>query len=346
MYFVASLACIIPVVGDTDGLESTLVSVLERRPDGCEVLVVLATAYQDPYDLKGEIQFLQVPAGASLVECVNLGISATRAPIIHLLAAGAEVDSGWIESALAHFDDPRVAAVTPVVFDSIDRERIVAAGVSCGRGGRRIVHSSMPKEGESPAASVGPVVQAAFYRKSALEAFGGGLPLDVGDDFTDVDLAESLSQANWHLKLEPNCRVFTSSIEKPSAGAFMSGLTAEHFYWRHFSVSGGIIGLFTHCLMAAGDLIRFKPLWKAPAQLLGRLAAVCQLGHYRKHRQLLVASRHDARAAEDQWQAMQKPTESDAKAATTTHRVDVPHKAIKPKSPSGQRRTYRQKKYH
>lgn len=342
-----SLACIIPVVGNTDGLESTLVSVLERRPDGCEVLVVLAAAYHDPYDLKGEIQFLQAPPGAGLVDCVNLGILATRAPIVHLLAAGSEVDSGWIERALEHFDDSRVAAVTPLVYDRMDRERIVAAGVSCGRGGRRILHHSMPIEDESSPVSVGPVVQAAFYRKSALEALGGGLPLDVGDDFADVDLAGSLRQANWHLKLEPNCRIFSSSIGKPPSGGFMSGRASERFYWRQYSEAGGLIGLLTHCLVVTRDLMRCKPLWKAPAEFLGRLAALCQLGLYRKYRQLVAASGQDARAAQDQRQAMQKVTENDSKAApTTTHRVDVPHKVIKPKSSSGQRRTYRQKKYH
>jgi GT2 family glycosyltransferase len=343
---VPSLACIIPVVGNTDGLESTLGSVLERRPDGCEVLVVLAAAYHDPYDLKGEIQFLQAPPGAGLVDCVNLGISATRAPIVHLLAAGSEVDSGWIERALVHFDDPRIAAVTPLVYDRIDRERILSAGVSCGRGGGRIVHHSMPMEDKSSPASVGPVVQAAFYRRSALEALGGGLPLDVGDDFADIDLAGSLRQANWHLKLEPSCRIFGSSIGKPLSGRFVSGRASERFYWRHFSEAGGLIGLFTHCLVVIGDLMRCKPFWKAPAELLGRLAAVCQLGFYRKYRQLVAASGQDARAAQDEWQAIQKLTESDSKAApTTTHRVDVPHKVIKPKSSSGQRRTCRQKKY-
>lgn len=52
-------ACIIPLVGNTEGLETTLVSVLERRPDGCEVLVVLNVPYHDPFGLQGEIQILE-----------------------------------------------------------------------------------------------------------------------------------------------------------------------------------------------------------------------------------------------------------------------------------------------
>lgn len=341
-----SLACIIPVTGNTEGLETTLVSVLERRPDSCEVLVVLDTPYHDPYDLQGEIQFLEAPPGAGLVACVNLGIAATSAPIVHVLAAGSEVDSGWIERALMHFDDPRVAAVTPLVYDRNDHERIVAAGVSFDQGGRRIVHRSMPTQSELSSARVGPVVQAAFYRRSALAAFGNGLPVDVGDEFADIDLAESLRQANWQLKLDPTCRVFASSIAKRLSRGFMSGRSSERFYWRHFREAGGFIGLFTRCLVIIRELARCKPLWKAPAELIGRLAALCQFDHYRKYRQLLAACGQDARAAQDQWQSMQKVTASDSKvASTTTHRVDVPHKGVKPKNSSNQRRTYRQKKY-
>ena len=66
-----SLACIIPVIGDTEGLETTLLSVLERRTDDCEVLVVLNSPYSDPYRLQGEIQFLQAPQGTGLVGCIN-----------------------------------------------------------------------------------------------------------------------------------------------------------------------------------------------------------------------------------------------------------------------------------
>ena len=61
-----SLACIIPVVGSTEGLETTLVSVLERRPEACEVFVVLNVPYHDPYHLQGEIQILQAPRGQGL----------------------------------------------------------------------------------------------------------------------------------------------------------------------------------------------------------------------------------------------------------------------------------------
>ncbi|MGH9642755.1 MAG: glycosyltransferase [Terriglobales bacterium] len=324
---------------NTDGLETTLLSVLERRPDGCEVLVVLNVPYNDPYGLQGEIQILQAPSGSNLVECINLGIFTTSAPIVHVLAAGYEVDTAWVERALKHFEDPRVAAVAPGVYYPMDRGTIIAAGVPCDGNRKRIVQRNVD---QSAAAPLAPTLQAAFYRRSALEAFGGGLPTAVGDKFADIDLAESLHQANWLLKSEPECRVFGSAGEDSIAGGFTSGFTAERFYWRH-SPPRGIMSRLTHLPQAITDSMRCKPLWKAPAELAGRLTAICQYRHYRRHRQMLATSTAAALAAQGDWLSMQKMTANNA--ASPTVRLDSPHAAIKPSRLEGQRRrTQRQRK--
>jgi hypothetical protein len=82
---VARLSIIIPVLGNLKRLEDTLVSVLENRPANCQVVVVLNQPYDDPYDLKAEVTFVQAVAGAGLVESVNRGLEAAEAPIVHLL---------------------------------------------------------------------------------------------------------------------------------------------------------------------------------------------------------------------------------------------------------------------
>ena len=190
MVLVARLSCIIPCTGNTEALERTLVSVLERRPDECEVLVVLTAPYDDPYKLEGEIQFVQAPAEAGLIGCLNLGIAAAKAPVVHLLASGLEVDTGWIERALAHFEDPRVAAVAPAIFDIADRGRLITA------------------ESNSP---VVPLLEAAFYRKAVLEA-AGGLPSGLGSR-ADVDFARALAEAGWQIVADRNCRVFAPASD-------------------------------------------------------------------------------------------------------------------------------------
>ncbi len=240
------LACIIPALGNTESLETTLVSVLERRPDDCEVLVVLNAPYADPYNLQGEVQFLQAGANADLISCLNLGIAETKAPIVHLLASGCQVDDAWIEQALPHFDDPRVAAVTPAIYDANNHQQLLAAGVGYRRGGRKTICRTLPQaDEESSLHSVGPLLQAAFYRKAALNAIGG-LPAGLGEQLADVDLALALRHARWQIELEPKCRVFAPAIEAPEANGFSTGLHAERLFWRHVPEVGGLVGLLAH----------------------------------------------------------------------------------------------------
>ena len=58
------LSIVIPVLGNVEGLEDTLVSVLENRPVDCQIVVVLNRPYDDPYDLKDEVCFVEAPPGA------------------------------------------------------------------------------------------------------------------------------------------------------------------------------------------------------------------------------------------------------------------------------------------
>jgi hypothetical protein len=206
---VARLACIIPCTGNTEALERTLVSVLERRPDECEVLVVLTAPYDDPYKLDGEIQFIQAPAESGLIGCLNLGIAAAKAPVVHLLASGFEVDTGWIDRALAHFDDPRVAAVTPAIFEIADHGRMIAAGIGYERGGAKIICDSGADEISAP---VGPMLEAAFYRRAVLEVTGG-LPRGLGSARSDVDFALALRAAGWQIVADRECRIFAAAID-------------------------------------------------------------------------------------------------------------------------------------
>src|SRR5262249_19420831 len=150
-------------------------------------------------------QILQAASSASLVECINLGIQAAQSPIIHILANGVLACDGWIDRATAHFKNPQVAAVAPVICDAADPQQILAAGIDC-RAAARTINQQLPAELSDANATVCPLLQAAFYRKSALEAFGG-LPTAVGDELADVDLALSLRTAGWQMHLEPASQV-------------------------------------------------------------------------------------------------------------------------------------------
>ena len=82
------LSIIIPVLGNLELLEDTLVSVLENRPDSCEIIVVLDEVYEDPYELKDEIRFDRAPPGAGLVAGANLAIGLSRARRSAVLPVG------------------------------------------------------------------------------------------------------------------------------------------------------------------------------------------------------------------------------------------------------------------
>ncbi len=96
------LSIIIPTLGDWESLETTLVSVLQNRPPLSEVIVVLNRTYDDPYDLEGEVRFVEVPGRtpskhrrAGLVELVNTGLAAADSELLHVLSCGMTVGDGW-----------------------------------------------------------------------------------------------------------------------------------------------------------------------------------------------------------------------------------------------------------
>ena len=237
------LSIIIPVLGSSTRLESTLVSVLENRPPDCEILVLLNAPYDDPYDLASEIRFIQVSRGKGLTGGLNEGIEASQAPVVHLLAAGLEVTEGWTEVALTHFKDPRVASVAPAIIDALDTRTPIALGLDyCCRRGRVIRRSiaandqSQQVTGSSESSEstevLGPLIQAAFYRRSALE-LAGGLPRGVGDWFADADLAMTLRNAGYRSVFEPrSIALGTAGDIAPPKSSFRQGLGAERLFWR------------------------------------------------------------------------------------------------------------------
>jgi hypothetical protein len=324
---VPSLACIIPVVRSVEGLETTLLSVLERRPEDCDVLVVLGVPYQDPYDLQGEVQFLDARANAGFVECVNLGIRGTKAAIVHVLAPGFEASDGWIERALPHFDEPQVGSVTPFVYSSGEPDKLLAAGVKYEVGGRRVVCRVVGAEGESAIASIGPLGQAAFYRKAALESFGG-MPKAVGDALADVDLALALYRTGWRNAIEPSCRVLGTAIGGMPPAGLAAGLHSERLFWRHFGESNRWQALASHCATVLGDIATLQ-FWKTPAQLLGRLIACCQFGHYRQHQQLIgaVTKALQYQAALQTNATLPATAGAIIERGDQQHRIDEPHPA-------------------
>ncbi len=241
------LSIVIPVLGDQGPLDDTLVSVLENRPANCELLVVHNTPYNDPYELAGEVQFIQARRGADFAECLNLGLSVSRAPVVHLLACGVEVRPGWAEAALQHFRNPEVAAVAPLLLHHDDHQTVVSAGMGYRAEGTvwRIGGGRTSEEvGEDQDELCGPDALAGFYRRSAIEAVGGFSPSPV-DMLTTIDLALALRRAGFRCVLEPRLSSEGQPSGRPRQGRLSArlplraALLAVGVGPRTFSLGGG-----------------------------------------------------------------------------------------------------------
>ncbi len=120
------LSIVIPIGHNLAAFESTLVSVLENRPVGCEVLVAHDGSYDDPFDLCDEVEFVTASSNRQ-VHLVATGVDQARGRFVHILGDGIRATPGWTEEALECFAEQGVGSVTPLVRDS-ESKLIVAAG--------------------------------------------------------------------------------------------------------------------------------------------------------------------------------------------------------------------------
>ena len=96
------LSIVIPAT-EVSGLEETLVSVLENRPADCDIIVAHTMRYDDPWNIREEVSFVEPPRGSGLIGCIHAGAAAATGDVIHVLAAGWKATEGWTEPALEHF---------------------------------------------------------------------------------------------------------------------------------------------------------------------------------------------------------------------------------------------------
>lgn len=275
---VSRLSIIIPVLGNPTLLDDTLVSVLENRPAHCEILVVHAKPYDDPYDLAGEVRFIEAGRKAGWIECVNLALAASESPFVHTLACGVEVSAGWADAALRRFHEPRVAAVAAVMLDRDNRQRVVSAGLGYGAEGvawRIGQGASAVEVGRSAGECVGPDTLAAFYRKSALEAAGGFMPY-ADNTLMSIDAALCLHRTGFCSVLAPECVVWTDAAATRPESGFRFGRDAERLFWRWAATRGRVRSLAAHAALVAGQCT--IGLWRPNllAQCIGRLWGVCR----------------------------------------------------------------------
>jgi hypothetical protein len=256
-------------MGNLQRFEDTLVSVLENQPERSEVVVVTNQPYDDPYELHREVAFVEAPASASLLECFAVGLTASRAPIVHLIA-GVEATPGWADAALARFDDRDVAAVAPLVADRFQQHIILSAGVRYTRGGAiSSIGAGQNVEGFAVDEHLlsGAELVAAFYRREALIAVES-LP-DYGcEQVAAVELAFAVESFGYRSVSEPECLMLANRRQFVRRGGWRTGVASEQLYRRWSAARDTRRSRLAHAALLAAETIQI-PLrpW-----LLGRLA--------------------------------------------------------------------------
>lgn len=261
------LSIVIPCIQEACCFENTLASVLQNRPGDCEVLVVQPRPYDDPYDLTGEVRFVEAPGNSSLIDLINLGFEHARGDIVQLLSCDVEVGEGWSEPAMSHFDSPTVASVSPLI---VARERpghILARGVQYSPSGLRIISRPQSARRTQLRQIVGPTYLGGCYSRDAWQMVGGFC--SVLGEFADIDLGLMLQAAGFRCVHEPQS-VLTSVAGPATSLSMTGGSAAETLYWRNTGHSN-----WTSCLVHPAawlieclkNLHRPKLLW----QVLGRL---------------------------------------------------------------------------
>jgi len=287
---VLRLSIIVPLLGDLKRLEDTLVSVLENRPNQTQIVVVLNRPYDDPYDLHDEVDFVEAPTGAGLVDCFDWGVSAAEASIVHLLAPGIEATAGWAEAALEHFDADEVAAVAPLLIDRNDPSRILSAGLSYTAAGaiERLAIAQRLDAGLADSSRLlGPELLAGFYRRDILKSV-----CTMGERrchlVAAADLALSLRHAGYRAVAETNSQLLACWQDFDSSGAWQEGLAAERLFRRWSAlpigigpdgiVHGGRRSWFKHAMLVGRECLRIPARPSTLARAAGRLCACIGLG--------------------------------------------------------------------
>ncbi|HEY2785316.1 MAG TPA: glycosyltransferase [Fimbriiglobus sp.] len=243
-----SLSIVIPSHSRADLLAHCLASVARNKPFGTQVIVVddgsngkrvSQTAGNYP-----DVEVLRHVKAKGFCAAANAGIAAATGDVVELLNDDAEVTSGWAEAALAHFANPQIAAVAPLILQNDPSRQkaglpplIDSAGDEYDRGGfatkrfrgLECVHSSGPVWGASACA--------AFYRRTAL-LHAGGFPEHFGAYFEDVDLSFRLRKNGFEIWHEPMSvvwhRVSASYGRRPGRATLeRQSANEERVFWRN-----------------------------------------------------------------------------------------------------------------
>jgi GT2 family glycosyltransferase len=256
--------------------DSEIIVVDDGSPGG----VVSAAAAEFP-----PVRCLSSPRRRGFCAAANAGIEAAAAPVVELLNDDTEVEPGWAAAALAHFADPAVAAVAPLVLRwdgagaaaDIDSagDRYFRGGVAGKRGHGQPLGPAYLR----PCRVFGASAAAAFYRRDLLRRVGA-FPERFGAYFEDVDLSFRLHRAGGEVVFEPASRVrhrVSASYGRPRRRLLeQQSRNEELVFWRNLPPRELARALPLHLAVLAAKAWRRWGEGNLLPFLAGRLGALAE----------------------------------------------------------------------
>jgi len=292
-----TLSIVIPSHSRADLLTACLHTVIAHAPRGTQIVVVDDGSKDEAVSRAASafpmVEIIRHARPLGFCRATNTGIRAARGDAIELLNDDTEVEAGWAEAALAHFAQPNVGSVAPLVLQlEPDRRRsglparIDTAGDDYDRGGfaRKRGHGQTwdeaPKLLHVAGHCWGVSAAAGFYRASALRELGG-FRESFGAYFEDVELAHRLNRAGWSAIYEPasvvHHRVSSSYGRRPSRRTLeRQSCNEERIFLQHTDGPIGTKVWLRHLAVLAGKTLRRIEEGTLAPWLAGRMRAVAE----------------------------------------------------------------------
>lgn len=202
------LSIIVPHRDNDARLEMTLLSVLENRPQDCEIIVVHDGSYANPYELQDEVIFIEEVRRANTAQLLNAGAMAACSPAVCVILDGTLVKAGWSDSALDLLLNSDSAAV------SVGVQYHKSKHCSYGIDSRILRRDQAARSGKLEATREqdtcsGPVLACGFYRRKVLLALGGWNEA-LDETLIDVELALALRGLGLECRSAPTRNVSTN----------------------------------------------------------------------------------------------------------------------------------------
>lgn len=300
------VSVIVPTFNGLEHLERLLPSLVAHSPENTELIVVNDAGTDDSVSWLAtnfpRVLVVDLAANGGTSNAFNEGLKVASGSIICALNNDTEVLPGWIEAAIAHFDDQSVGSVAPLVEAMHDPGIVDSAGMrfhacgwSCGRAYRQPLGAC-----QGGAVEVfGAPFNCCFLRREALDKVGPQ-PVEFVAYYEDTDLAFRLRWAGYRCIFEPASRLLhagSSSYGKTSPRVTRFGARNEELvFWANLPRRTLMLALLPHLGFQAIRLVRHAMTGRLDPFIQGKVEAWRMRGWIRERRRFAQTLAPEGRA--------------------------------------------------